>query len=235
MRTVLLIMTLSLQSRDTLYFEAPKDADPSLLSRAAKAMEARCAESGHRQVTSKVVDRNGKKQIELSCKTGISEKASEAIRAMAEIVPGKMELRFHRPLSEQEKEQFPPGGAAPKDHEWVKLSGKTWLLRKQPVIPLGGLKWARKDKDRAQHFFVFTDEVGKKLAKAQDEGILAAVLLLVDGEVVPTEGVIYPPRSNISAENPHKNKWRWENESAQDENFGIALNNPLPFKLTPAD
>jgi hypothetical protein len=134
-----------------LLYEAPSDLSIPQLKEAAKALAARCRDSGLKGVSA-VPDLKGMKRVRVTCPAGSGDSAAARIDFLATFPAARIQLRLFHKLTAEEEEKFPVGQSAPPGDSWVELPEwerveipfvayrksaappQLWLLRKQPIL-----------------------------------------------------------------------------------------------------
>ncbi|HZE95875.1 MAG TPA: hypothetical protein VE981_02500 [Planctomycetota bacterium] len=235
---ILFPMLLSV-SETTLYYRGPDNADPQDYARAAQAFGARCKSYGYKGIQTSVVDREGRKVVQVVCDTGITVDMKKTLNCFAELSGSAVELRFPLVLSDVEKEQFQAkpsacDDTAPAGARWFRFrknEDPPVLLRDAPLVTRNEMQLrTTREKEKSGATRVYweistfqTREIREADKKAKfgtpvlvlDGWAVEAVPLITlekndEGKVVPAQKMAFSPTSAVVLE---------------------ALANPMPFPL----
>jgi hypothetical protein len=231
---LVLILALPVAAQEkTLRLEGPKDAKDEELQKAATAFQSRCEAFGYKGITSRLIEKDGKKLVELSCDLGFTDRMMPRIKLLSAKACKAVTLRFNRPLDERESEQYEPGKTAPAGAEWVTLKGysRPLLVEKEPNSELAGKFQIKKGcfQHAAGQCAAF-DRTALGSKKALD---LFLAFLVVDGLYTPSVKLEIETIVDEDAEKPRTPQVHivGARGSADEEIFVVSLANPMPFPL----
>ncbi len=233
----LLLAVATTTADDCLYYRAPDSASPEDLTKAAQAMAARCRNYGYKGIQTVVLEREGRKVIQVLCESGLTPEMKAVLNAFGRMSGSSVELRFPAALTFVEKEQYRPGlrpseDRAPAGTKWFRfrLPDETpVLLRDDPVVTRGEIQM-RTIKDRSgspKMFWDISQLQSREIRDAERKGKLGSPYLVMDGwaiesvslntlekneegRIVPASRLYFTPTSHIVQE---------------------ALANPMPLTL----
>jgi len=229
--TLILALPAAAQEK-TLRLEGPKDTKEEDLQKAATAFQSRCEAFGYKGVTSRLIEKDGKKLVELSCDLGFTDRMKPKIKLLSAKACKTVTLRFSRHLDERESEQYEPGKTAPEGTEWVTLKGHSGplLVEKEPNSELAG-KFQIK-KNCFQHTAVQCAAFSRTALGTKKSFDLFLAFLIVDGQYTPAVKL----EIETVDDDPEKPRAPdvhivGSRRSAEEEIFVVSLANPMPFPL----
>jgi len=233
----LLLAAGATSAEDCLYYRAPDAASPEDLTKAAQAMATRCRNYGYKGIQTLVLEREGRKVVQVLCESGLTPEMKAVMNAFGRMSGSSVELRFPAVLSDVEKQQYRPGfrpsdDRAPSGTKWVRFripDETPVLLRDDPSVTRGEIQ-IRTVKDRTgtpRMFWDISQLQSRELRDAERKGKLGSPYLVMDGwaiesvalntlerneegRIVPAARLYFTPTSHIVQE---------------------ALANPMPFML----
>lgn len=226
MRLLAIAFLIGLQQPMT--FKAPQGADPKDVVQCAKAITARIAEYGYKEITA--APSEDRKSIVVNSASPFNNPVRSKVYRMATTPMQTVELRFAYPLTPAEAEQYPPGGAAPKGTTWLKWSGGIALMRNEPVYSVReAILWYPQKKDG-----VYDQQIGNSMHLEFGEGIasklfkipkneIVKVRLFIDGQLVDLGGNLYPQEKLF--------KWTIDKQDGWDV-LGVCVNHPMTLALS---
>jgi len=233
----LLLSVAAASAEDCLYYRAPDSATPEDLTKAAQAMAARCRNYGYKGIQTVVMEREGRKVVQVLCESGLTPEMKAVLNAFGRMSGSSVELRFPAVLTVIEKEQYQPGlrpsdDRAPVGTKWFRFrlpDEAPILLRDNPVVTRGEIQM-RTIKDRSgspRMFWDISQLQSREIRDAERKGKLGSAYLVMDGwaiepvalntlekneegRIVPASRLYFTPTSHIVQE---------------------ALANPMPLTL----
>jgi hypothetical protein len=183
-------LLLSISGQEILY-KAPDEATPQELSKAAKALAARCLGYGYRGIQTTIVDRGCSKVIQVTCETGFTPEMMITLNAFAQLSATTVELKFPAFLTDIQREQYQPGAnskddKAPPGARWIRRygpEGSPLLLRDAPIVTKSDIL-PRLIKDRGsvtRQIWEINPLLTRTIREEERRGRLGTPVLLIDG------------------------------------------------------
>ncbi len=233
----LLLSVAATPPEDYLYYRIAESASPEDIAKAAQAMTTRCRNYGYKGVQTAVIEREGRKVVQVTCEGGRTPEMKAVLNGFGRMSGSAVELRFPVVLTDVEKEQYRPGDRpaddkAPAGTKWFRFRNvdeAPVLLRDELVVTRGEIQM-RMVKDRSgspKSFWDISQLPSREIRDAERKGKLGTPYLIMDGwaieavtlntlekneegKVVPAARLYFTPTSRIVQE---------------------ALANPMPFML----
>jgi hypothetical protein len=212
---------------DTIYYRAPESASAEDLAKAAEALATRCGNYGYKGIRTAVVDRGGRRMVQVLCEGGLTPEMKAVLNAFGRLSGSWVELRFPAVLRDAEKEQYRPGAQSSEDRApagamWLRFRDPDQapvLVRNEPVVTRGEMQ-VRTIKDASGSPRVFWDLSqlrSREIRAAQQKVSLDVPYLIMDGwvieavamnsleknqegKIVPAARLYFRPTSSIAQE-----------------------------------
>lgn len=218
---------LSLAStEDCVFYRTPENAAAEDVTRSAQAMAARCKNYGYKGIHTTVVERDGRKLVQVLCDGGLTPEMKATIDLFAGISGSAIELRFPVVLTDIEKQQYRPGAKpsedkAPPGMRWFRFrsSEDAPVLLKDEFMSKGSEIQMRTQKEstgKTKTYWDISLLQTRELQKAEIEKLghpylvgdgwaLEAVVLNTlekneEGKIVPAQRFYFTPKSAILQE-----------------------------------
>jgi hypothetical protein len=209
MTAMLAILMLTAQpvQDDCTFFRTPESATAEDASKAAQAFATRCRNYGYKGIQTTVVERDGRKLIQVLCDLGLTPEMKSVLNDFARLSGTSVELRFPAAaLTDVEKEQFRPGAraaddTAPPGTKWFRFRNPEFspvLLRDTPVATRGEIQM-RTQKERSGSTRIYWDLSllqTREIREAEKKARLGTPILIMDG------WAIEPVNLNTLEKNP---------------------------------
>lgn len=233
----LLLTLVQVVPDDCLFYRTPENASAEEASKAAQAFAARCRDYGYKGIQTTVVERDGRRLVQVLCESGWTSEMKSTMNAFARMSGSSVELRFPVTLSDVEREQYQPGqkpenDTAPPGAKWYRYRNpdeSPVLLRDAPAAK-GGEIQMRTQKERSGSIRTYWDLSllqSREIREAEKKGRLGDPVLVLDGwavesvvlntlerneegRIVPAQRLYFTPASTVVQH---------------------ALANPMPFPL----
>lgn len=180
--------------QETLVYGAPDSAGSEDLAKAAQAMAARCKSYGYKGILAVPIEEEGRTGIQVISDTGFTPEMKRMLDGFAQLSCSSVEIRFRRPLTEIEKEQYQPGAdpsqdKAPSGVRWFRFRGseeEPVLLRDFPVIVKSEIlsRQARVKSGAMQRSWEVNGLKTRELLELEKKGRLGTPYLIIDGGVI---------------------------------------------------
>ncbi|MBV8881988.1 MAG: hypothetical protein JO332_18675 [Planctomycetaceae bacterium] len=236
-----LLLSMTLTGDDCNFYLTPESASAEEAAKAAQAFAARCKDYGYKGIQTTVVERDGRRLVQILCDGGLTLEMKSTLNAFARLSGTSVELRFPAVLSGVDKEQFQPGARpsedkAPAGTRWFRFrtpDDPPVLLRDDLVSTRGEIqmKTQKEKTGLIRTFWEISPLQTREIREAETKGKLGAPYLVMDGvaiepvqlntlerneegRIVPATKFYFTPTSRV----------------VQD-----ALANPMPFVLESED